>query len=372
MIENRSRNEPCTRTKYTFDDNGNLATKTDAEGTTTYTWDYENRLTRVTLPGGSQVNFKYDPLGRRIQKSTSSSTVNYVYDGANILEEIDTVGSLVARFTNSERVDEPLASLRNGTTLYYEADAIGSISSLSNGSGSLASTYVYDSAGKLTSSTGTFVNPYRFSGREYDTETGLYYYRARYYEPALGRFISEDPVGLFGGANLFAYVANSPVNHVDPKGQYITPAPNSTPQDVIELGRALAYLLRDSEMAKIIYQIATDPENEIVIDMHFPWEWGGDQTFNNTIWWDPHRASTCKSGGFQTPAMQLGHELAHHVSPVPKARDRQYGNKEEKRVIEGPEHHACRTLHECVRFDHDYTPSPIVPTSTSMPQDNRL
>ena len=134
-----------------------------------YTWDFENRLTRVTLPGGSQVNFKYDPFGRRIQKTSSSGTTNYVYDGANVLEEVDTAGNLVTRYTQNLGIDEPLALLRSGTTSYYEADGLGTITSLTNSSGAIANTYTYDSFGKLTASSGTVVNPYRFTAREFDS-----------------------------------------------------------------------------------------------------------------------------------------------------------------------------------------------------------
>ena len=189
---------------YTYDANGSTATKTDGTGLTQYTWDYENRLTRVTLPGGSQVNFKYDPFGRRIQKTSSSGTTNYVYDGANVLEEVDTSGNLVARYTQNLGIDEPLAELRSGTTSYYEADGLGSITSLSNSSGALANTYTYDSFGKLTASSGTVLNSYRFTGRELDAESNLMLYRARYYDSNVGRFGSSDPISFKGGINFYA------------------------------------------------------------------------------------------------------------------------------------------------------------------------
>ena len=99
MNEDRSRNESCTRTKYTYDANGNTLTKSNSAGTTTYGWNFENRLTSITLPnGGGTVSFRYDPLGRRIQKSSSSGTTNYVYDGVNMLEKLDQSGNVVARY----------------------------------------------------------------------------------------------------------------------------------------------------------------------------------------------------------------------------------------------------------------------------------
>jgi RHS repeat-associated protein len=99
--------------------------------------------------------------------------------------------------------------------------APGSVTSLSNSSGALANTYTYDSFGKLTASTGTVTNPYRYTGREVDSETGLDYYRARYYDPQVGRFISEDPMGFAAGVNVYTYALNSPTNFRDPSGMDI-------------------------------------------------------------------------------------------------------------------------------------------------------
>jgi RHS repeat-associated protein len=204
---------------YTYDNNGSLKTKVDATGTTTYNWDYENRLSSVVLPaGGGTVSFKYDPFGRRIQKSGPGGTVNYLYDGMNVIEEVDNSGNLLARYTQGTGVDQPLTELRSGTSSYYQQDAIGSVTSLSNSSGALANTYTYDSFGNLTASTGTVTNPFQYTGREFEQETGRYFYRARYFDQSIGRFISEDPIGFKGGINFYAYVLNNPINLSDPTG----------------------------------------------------------------------------------------------------------------------------------------------------------
>src|SRR5438445_12275996 len=121
--------------------------------------------------------------------SGSRTRTKYLYDGPNLLEEVDQNGNVLARYTQSRGVDEPLAELRSGTTSYYEADGLGSITSLSNSGGSLANTYTYDSFGQLTTSTGSLTNPFRYTGREFDSEIGLHYYRARYYETLIGRFL---------------------------------------------------------------------------------------------------------------------------------------------------------------------------------------
>jgi RHS repeat-associated protein len=210
-------------TTYTHDANGNTTSKTDSTGTTNYSWDYENRLTSVTLPGGGgTVSFKYDPLGRRIYKSSSSGTSVYAYDGDNLIEETNASGAAVARYSQNVDVDvldEPLAMLRSSATSYYNADGLGSITSLSNSAGSLAQTYGYDSFGKQTSSSGSLTNPFQYTGREFDTETNLYFYRARYYDPTTGRFPSEDPAGFSSDSlNFYAYVSNNPLVFSDPSG----------------------------------------------------------------------------------------------------------------------------------------------------------
>jgi RHS repeat-associated protein len=209
----------ATGLSYTYDNNGNTLSKTSSGALTQYTWDFENKLSSAILPGsGGTVTFKYDPFGRRIQKSSSGGTTNYLYDGANSIEEINSAGAMVARYTQANGVDEPLAQIRSGATSYYEEDGLGSVTSLSNSTGSLANTYLYDSFGNLSASTGTLTNPFQYTGRDYDPETGLRYYRARYYDPAIGRFINEDPIGLAGGPNLYAYVGNGPTQFTDPDG----------------------------------------------------------------------------------------------------------------------------------------------------------
>jgi RHS repeat-associated protein len=206
---------------FTYDNNGNTLTKADSTGTRNYAWDFENRLTSVVMPSGT-VNFKYDPFGRRVQKAFaqgSSTTVsNYVYDGADLIQEVDASGNVVARNTQGVAIDEPLAQLRAGTASYYEQDDLGSVTSLSNSGGALPNSYVYDTFGNVAASSGSLVNSFQYTGREYDLETGLRYHRNRYYDPLVGRFLSEDPIAWFGGFNFYRYVLNSPTKFIDPFG----------------------------------------------------------------------------------------------------------------------------------------------------------
>lgn len=191
---------------------------------------------------GDRTTTKYDPFGRRIQKSGPNGTANYLYDGARLMEEVDSSGNVLARYTHSPEVDEPLSMLRGTATSYYQNDGIGSITSLSNQAVALASTYTFDSFSQLTASTGTITNPFRYTGREFDTETGIYYYRARYFDPGSGRFISEDPIrfGGDGGPNFYAYVNNDPTDFVDPLGLKCCDVPTHPPGVSIEANSAQA------------------------------------------------------------------------------------------------------------------------------------
>jgi RHS repeat-associated protein len=200
---------------YTYDANGN--TLTDASGKS-YTCDFENRLVSAVVPGTGTLAFKYDPFGRRIQNSSPIGTTNYLYDGPNLLEEIDQSGNLLARYSGGPGIDEPLAEVRSGSATYYEADGVGSVTSLTSASSTITGTYSYDSLGNLSASTGTVTNPHRYTGREFDAEAGIYEYRARYYDPAVGRFLSEDPIGFSGSVDFYTYTNNNPLNWTDPFG----------------------------------------------------------------------------------------------------------------------------------------------------------
>jgi RHS repeat-associated protein len=152
-------------------------------------------------------------FGRRIQKSGPLCVTNYLYDGkslgSNVIEETDVSGNVLARYSQFPSLDQPLAELRSGVTSFYEQDAIGSISALSNAVGALTNTYDYDSFGKPKASTGNIANPFQYTGRDYDSEDSISYYRARYYDPAVGRFISEDPRMFRADVNFYRYVSNN-------------------------------------------------------------------------------------------------------------------------------------------------------------------
>ena len=202
---------------FGYDANGNLTSKTDASGSWTYSWDYENRLKQVSLSGGLTVNYSYDALGRRIQRlSTTSGTTKFVYDGADVLRDLDGNGNTVADYLNGPGIDNKLRQTAGTTAAYFATDHLGTTRALTDEGGSVSTTLDYDSFGNVIG--GSASTRYTYTGREADSDTGLMYYRARWYDSHVGRFLLEDPIGLRGGLNLFTYVHNAPIKKIDPMG----------------------------------------------------------------------------------------------------------------------------------------------------------
>jgi RHS repeat-associated protein len=204
---------------YVYDNNGNLISRTDGSGTTTFSWNEENQLTQVTRPTGVSVNYKYDALGRRIQRTTSAgASERYVYDGQDVLVDLNADWSVATTYLNDLGIDNHLRQTSSATGVsYYLTDHLGSTAGLTDANGNLVEQLAYDSFGNSAGSTRT---RYGYTGRERDPDIGLLHYRARSYDPQVGRFISEDPAGFAGGINMFAYVSNSPQNATDPSGLY--------------------------------------------------------------------------------------------------------------------------------------------------------
>jgi len=193
-----------------------------------YEYDLENRLVKASKVGehGSRViSFKYDPFDRRIEKKVEETEhggseariINYVYDNEDIIFEIS--GKTTSRYVHGPGIDEPLAMEQKRNTYFFHADGLGSIVTLTDQRGRVVQSYEYSSFGRMTAKGGEVKQPYGFTGREWDKEIGLYYYRARFYDPKAGRFISKDPIGFNGGdVNLYRYVGSNPINNTDPTG----------------------------------------------------------------------------------------------------------------------------------------------------------
>jgi RHS repeat-associated protein len=202
---------------FTYDANGNVTSKTEGGLTTTYDWDAENRLVSVRQGTTTMASFVYDGRGRRVQKVVGGVTHIYVYDRQNIIEERLSSGQTYD-FVHGPETDRVLAQRdQAGVVTYYLADHLGSIAQTTSSAGAVTLTREYDPWGNLLQGSGG--GGYAYTGREWDSETGLYYYRARYYDPKIGRFLREDPIGHASGPNLYQYVSNDPVLLVDPSGR---------------------------------------------------------------------------------------------------------------------------------------------------------
>ena len=226
-VDNANRLTEDANYTYTYDNNGNLIQKTHkiTQAAITYAYDFENRLIKINLPLGITAEYKYDPFGRRIEKNISGQiTTKYLYDREDIIMEyaaiIPTNTNITTKYIHGPGIDEPLSMIRNNKTYYYHADALGSITRMTDQNGNTVQTIKYDTFGNIKSiSNPLIIQPYAWTGREFDIESGFYYLRNRYYDPRTGRFISKDPIGFGGGdVNLFRYVGNGPVNWVDPFG----------------------------------------------------------------------------------------------------------------------------------------------------------
>jgi len=201
-----------------YDTNGHLISKTDASGNWTYTWDYENRLKQASLSGGVTVTYFYDALGRRIQRDgTTSGITKFVYDGADVVRDLDSTGNVVSDYLDGPGVDNKLRQTSGGTASYFVTDNLGSTRGFADANGTLASNLDYDSFGNVTGASAS--TRYTYTGRELDADTGLIYYRSRFYDPQQGRFISEDSIGLKAGLDLYAYTKNNPARFTDPMGE---------------------------------------------------------------------------------------------------------------------------------------------------------
>jgi RHS repeat-associated protein len=220
-----------------YDHTGNLT----GDGQYTHEYDEHNRLIRVTRILDSAVvgEYVYDALGRRVAKLADGDgdgnrdETRFYFDGARAIEDQTAGGVTLATYVLGRYMDEVLTMDRSGSRSFYHQNTLWSPHGLTDTAGNVVERYFYDAYGKVTITDGLYVavplnswgtphsgigNRVLFTGREFDEETGLYFYRARYYDAAKGRFLQRDPLGYVDGMNLYEYVRSRSVNRVDPLG----------------------------------------------------------------------------------------------------------------------------------------------------------
>lgn len=202
---------------YNYDANGNIVSKSEGSNFWRYAFDNENRMYSASTRRQA-VKYSYDALGRRVSRNLGfgQESSKFTYDGQDVL--LDDNAGTHTRYLNGEGIDNKLRQTTGSATSYFLGDHLGSTNGLANSTGNLTALNTYDSFGR--SSNPTFPSRYQFTGREYDAFTGLQFSRARWYDSNLGRFVSEDPIGLEGGINQYGYVSNNPLNATDPFGMY--------------------------------------------------------------------------------------------------------------------------------------------------------
>lgn len=223
-----STNDPGGNT-IVNDLNGNMRRWTGPDGArNAYTYDAENRL-RTATTGSHSVTYDYDPLGRRVSKTVDGTITGYLLDGDEEIAEynVATTGVWPAasarRYITGPAIDDRIAVIDTPTAIknYYHVNHQGSVMATTDLSGNVVQRLSYDEYGNLSAGSTTTGQVFRYTGRRYDPETGLYYYRARYYAPQIGRFLQTDPVGYKDDFDLYTYVGNDPLDKTDPTGNQI-------------------------------------------------------------------------------------------------------------------------------------------------------
>lgn len=221
---------------FDYDPNGNLITKTAAAASLQLTYDALDRLVTASLDGAAPESYTYDPQGRRIAKRVGEEVEHFLYSGSAIAAEYGASWSKArAVYTYGPGIDKPLIYMPDsGQPEYYHSDGLGSVVAMTDATGTSLATAQYDAWGQIVAGSGD-LRRFGYTSREADA-TGLIYYRARYYDPEIGRFTQRDPKGFIDGINRYVYATNNPTNFVDPWGTNTNGFSGSQPHLVPQQG----------------------------------------------------------------------------------------------------------------------------------------
>jgi len=225
---------------YTYDANGNIT----GIANKVLTYNQNNRLVRVQENGGILGEYTYNGLGQRVIKTAGGVTTVFHYDfNGNIIAESDMNGNFTYEHLYKHKSRIALVDVNTGEMFYFLNDSLGTPQMLTDSTNTVVWEGVYKPFGEAE------VNPnssvacnFRFPGQYYDQETGLHYNYFRYYDPAIGRYLTPDPIGLAGmDPNLYGYVQNNPINLIDPLGLYLSPSQKAKVSIASGIGSALGY-----------------------------------------------------------------------------------------------------------------------------------
>ena len=259
---------------YVYDANGSRIEKRDASGNLVQKYIYDQKRRMTQLQQGAHVfNYRYDPSDYRIGINAGIATRDFYLEGEHLEAVYGPGGQITDKYLRGVVVDEVINGYHydwpnKEKNLTFHHDHLNSVTAVTGHNGTTVETASYGPFGNMESETGPVfsggevANKLRYTGREFDRETGLYYYRARYYDPEVGRFLTEDPLGFEAGINFYSYVSNNPINFNDPTGllQFETEDP--------VLNEAILGDIEVTTVSDILAEIISDTSS-LGFDFHF-------------------------------------------------------------------------------------------------------